>query len=80
MNISQFYIAVSILTLAIVALIVFSAAWRQKEKRLSPLPGLAFGLVLAGILFVDDRFISYSLLGIGLVLSVVDWFRLTKIR
>ena len=80
MNISQIYIAVSIITLAIVVLIVFFVGRVQKEKRHSSLAGLAFGFVLAGILFVDDRLIAYSLLGIGLVLSVVDWFRLTKIR
>ena len=80
MNISQIYIAVSIITLAIVALIVFSVVWRQKEKRLSPLVGLAFGFVLAGILFGEDRFIGYSLLGVGVILSVIDMFRLAKSR
>lgn len=75
MNISQIYIAVSIIVLAIVALLVFFVAKRQKEKRLTPLAGLAFGFILAGILFGDDQFIGYSLLGIGVILSVIDMFR-----
>jgi hypothetical protein len=80
MNMSQIYIAVSIIALAIVALLIFFAAKRKKEKRLTPLAGLAFGFVLAGILFGDDRFIGYSLLGIGVILSVIDMFRKLRNR
>ena len=80
MNMSQIYIAVSIIALAIVALLVFFAAKRQKGKRLTQLAGLAFGFVLAGILFGDDRFIGYSLLGIGVILSVIDMFRKLRNR
>jgi len=75
MDTSQIFIAVSIAVLAIVALLVFSIAKSGKENRLTPLAGLAFGFVLAGIIFVDDRLISYSLLGIGVILSVIDIFR-----
>jgi len=75
MDTSQIFIAVSIAVLAIVALLVFFIAKSGKENRLTPLAGLAFGFVLAGIIFVDDRLISYSLLGIGVILSVIDIFR-----
>ncbi len=75
MNTSQIYIVVSIVVLAIVALLVFFAAKNQKEKKLTPLAGLAFGFVLAGILFGDNRFIGYSLLGIGVILSFIDMVR-----
>ena len=77
---SQIFIAVSIAVLAIVALLVFFIAKSQKEKRLTPLASLAFGFVLAGILFGEDRFIGYSLLGVGVILSVIDMFRLAKSR
>ena len=78
MNTSQIFIAVSIAVLAIVALLVFFMGKSRKENRLTPLAGLAFGFVLAGILFGDDRLIGYSLLGIGVILAVVDIFRKSK--
>ena len=41
---------------------------------LSLLSSLAFGFVLAGILFGDERQIGYILLGIGMLLAVIDIF------
>jgi hypothetical protein len=54
MNPSQIYIAVSIIVLAIIALLFFVGKGR-KEKRLTPLASLAFGFILAGILFGDNQ-------------------------
>jgi hypothetical protein len=78
MNISQVSIVLSIIVLVIVALLVFIAAKSQKPKKLSPIASLAFGFILAGIIFGDDRLIGYSLLGIGVILSVVDIIRLER--
>lgn len=72
MNASQIYIAISIATLIIVALLVYVVSKRKKEKGLSPLAGLAFGFILAGILFGDERFAAYGLMGVGMVLAVID--------
>jgi hypothetical protein len=71
---SQFYIVVSIVVLAIVALLVFFISKGKKDNRLTPLASLAFGFVLAGILFGDDRFVGYGLMSIGVILAVVDIF------
>ncbi len=78
MNMSQIYIALSIAVLAAIALLVFLRGKSRKENRLTPLAGLAFGFVLAGIIFGDDRLIGYSLLGIGVVLAVIDIFKKLK--
>ena len=78
MNTSQIYIAVSIAVLAIVALLVFIIRKNRKENRLTPLAGLAFAFVLAGILFGDDRFIGYGLLGVGVILAVIDMINRSK--
>ncbi|NIM99071.1 MAG: hypothetical protein GTO24_13610 [candidate division Zixibacteria bacterium] len=78
MNTSQIFIAVSIAVLAVVALLVFFIARRRKENRLTPLAGLAFGFVLAGIVLGDDRLISYGLLGIGVILAVIDMFNRSR--
>jgi hypothetical protein len=75
MNISQMYIAVSIVLLLIIALLVFLTGTNRKETRLSPLAGLAFGFIVAGILFGEDPLIGYSLMGVGVLLAVVDIFR-----
>ena len=78
MNTSHIYIIVSILALAIVALLFFISGKRQ--KKLTPLTSLAFGFIVAGIVFGDDRLIGYSLLGIGLILSLIDMFRRSRSR
>jgi hypothetical protein len=48
MNPSQIYIAISIVVLAIIALLVFFIHSNKRDKTLTPLAGLAFGFVLAG--------------------------------
>ena len=78
MNVSQIFIAVSIAVLACIALLVFFIGKSRKESRLTPLASLAFGFVLAGILFGDDRLIGYSLLGIGVILAVIDMLKRSK--
>jgi len=75
MNTSQIFIAVSIAVLAFIALLVFFIGKSRKENRLTPLAGLAFGFVIAGIIFGDDRLISYSLYGIAVILSVIDMIK-----
>jgi len=46
---SQIYIAISIVILAIIATLVYVASKNKKDIKLSPLAGLAFGFVLAGL-------------------------------
>ena len=78
MNASQIYIAISIAVLAVIALLVIFLGKSRKENRLTPLAGLAFGFILAGIIFGRDRLIGYSLLGIGVILAVIDIFKKLK--
>lgn len=76
MNISQFWTAISIVVLAVIALLVFFLGKNRKEKRLTVLASLAFGFVLAGMVFGNDnRLIGYGLMGIGVLLAVLDIFR-----
>jgi hypothetical protein len=78
MNISQIYIAVSIAVLAVVAFFIFAVRKNGKENRLTPLASLAFGFVLAGIVFGNDRLIGYGLMGVGVLLAVFDIFNRSK--
>ena len=78
MNASVAYIAVSITALAVIAILVFFVSKGKRENKLTPLAGLAFGFVLAGIIFGDDRLIGYSLMGVGVVLAIVDMFNRSR--
>jgi uncharacterized membrane protein len=78
MNISQTYIAVSIVVLAVIAVLVFFVGKNKKENKLTPLASLAFAFVLAGLLFGDNRFIGYGLMGVGVLLAVVDMYNKSK--
>ncbi len=78
MSLSEIYIAIAIVALIIVALLVFFVNKKKKGGKLTPLAGLAFAFIIAGIIFSDDRLISYSLLGIGIILAVVDIIKQRK--
>jgi MFS-type transporter involved in bile tolerance (Atg22 family) len=80
MNISQIYIVISIVVLLLVALLVYFTSRNKKSGTFSPLAGLAFGFILAGLFFGERRAIGYSLLGFGVVLAVVDIIRQSRSR
>lgn len=71
---SQIYVLVVILFLAL----VFISINNSKPKRLSVLASVAFGLIVAGIVFGDNRSISYSLLAVGIILSAIDAYMKSK--
>ena len=80
MNTSQAYIAIAIASLVVVVLIAFVIRRNRQENRLSPLASLAFGFILAGILFGENRFIGYGLMAGGVILAVVDIFRSPRMK
>ena len=67
-----FYIIIAIAVLLVIAVLFFLVFRNRKEAKLSPLTGLAFGCIVAGIIFGGDWLIGYGLLGAGVVLAVVD--------
>ena len=68
---SSTYIIISIVVLAVIAILVFLAK-RNTGKRLSPLAGLAFAFTVAGIVFGTNILIGYGLIGVGVILAVID--------
>ncbi len=83
MNSSQIYIAISIVVLATIAILIFFVNKNKKDKKLTPpiltpLAGLAFGFILAGIIFGDQRLIGYSLMGVGVIIAVIDMSKKLK--
>jgi uncharacterized membrane protein len=74
MSSSQLYIITSIVILAIIAAIMFLVRRPGRGQRLSPLAGLAFVCIVAGILFGESRPLGYGLLAAGVILAVIDIF------
>jgi uncharacterized membrane protein len=76
MNTSQIYIIISVAALVFVVILFLAA--RKKGKKLTPLAGFAWALVLAGIIFSEGRLIGYSLMGVGVALAVIDMYIIPK--
>lgn len=71
MSASQLFSAVSIAVLVLIVVLRFIVNKGRREK-LTPLSGLSYGCILAGILFGQEGILGYALLGAGLVITVVD--------
>ena len=78
MNTSQVYIAISIVILAIIAILLFIVKGRKPETKLTKLAALALALIIAGIVFGDSRLVSYSFFGAGVILAIIDIARKMK--
>jgi hypothetical protein len=68
---SSAYVLVAIVALALIALAVIVSG-RGGGSRLTPLAGVAFACVVAGIAFGENRLLGYGLIGAGVALAVVD--------
>lgn len=74
----QIYVAITIVVLAVVAILVFYGRRGKTANKITPLASIAFGFVIAGIVFGDDRLIGYSLMGVGIVLAILDMFNQSR--
>jgi len=68
---SDAYILIAIVVLAILVLLLVLRG-KQMKTQPSRWAFLAFFLVLAGILFSENRIIGYGLMGAGVLLAVID--------
>ena len=75
MESSQIFVLISVVVLAIVAVLVFLVRNDTKANRLTPLASTAFAFVIAGIVFAENKVVGYSLIGVGIALAVVDTLR-----
>jgi len=58
--------------------ILFIGRINSKPKRLSTLAAIAFGFIVAGIAFGENRYVGYSLFAIGILLSVIDAYLISR--
>jgi drug/metabolite transporter (DMT)-like permease len=78
MNASQVYVLIAILALACIAAAWFFFVRPNGPTPLSPLSGVAFAFVIAGIVFGENRWVGYGLMGIGVALAILDAVRLRR--
>ncbi len=79
MSENQVFIFLAIMALALIAgVLIYTRNRRKETKALTPLAGLAFGCIVAGIVFGEERWLGYGLIGLGVVLSIIDAVIKTK--
>jgi len=71
MQTPQIYILISIVTLAIILLVLILMR-KKMQKPLSLLGGLAFVFVITGVMFSESRLVGYGLIGVGVILAAID--------
>jgi hypothetical protein len=72
MNASQLYVLIALIALVAIAAVGFFLHKDVKAPRLTLFARLALVCVLAGILFGENRWLGYGLLGVGIVLALID--------
>lgn len=75
MNAQMIFLFITLLALLIIVGLILFTRFRTKQEeslKLTPLAGLAFASILAGIFIGSERWFGYGLIGLGVVLSVID--------
>lgn len=71
----KIYIAIALLVTALIVILLLFRPKKSSQKSFTLYTGMAYSLVLAGIIFWEERLLSYSLLGAGILLAVYDLIR-----
>lgn len=77
-NASVIYIMLSLIILAIILILEIFTLKKKKLKKSSKLATSAMTLIVLGIIFGEDRLIGYSLIGVGILLSIIDLIKNLK--
>ena len=64
------YIGISIA--AFIAIIAVLFLNRRKSHQISTLTMLGLTVIVIGIIFSDDRWVGYPLIGVGVILAIID--------
>jgi len=72
MNMTVAYIGISVGALLILAMLAYASIKTRRPGRITVLAGLAFALVLAGILLGQEQLLGYGLIALGVILALID--------
>ncbi len=70
----------AMILVATVALLVLILKTSGKHRRLKPLSGLGFVMIVAGIVLAGDPMLGYGLMSIGILITVVSILKVNKLR
>ncbi len=71
MDASQIYILISAFVFLAIAVIFFLLV-KKKPKQLSRLAAVAFAFVILGGFFSENRWVGYTLMGVGVAIAIID--------
>ena len=77
---SAVFIYVALIILAAITLVVLILKTSAKNRQLSPLAGLSFVILLAGIIFGDEQWYGYGLMAVGISLALLAISRINKLK
>lgn len=72
MAISQVNFLVVASVLALIILVLVMLTQNSERKKLTPLAGIAFAFIIAGVIFGEKNLLGYGLFGTGIILSIID--------
>lgn len=72
MILPRIYAALAIIVIALIFVLIYFSGKNRRHRKLSPIAGVAFAFIVAGIIFGEDRLLGYSLIGAGIVLAIWD--------
>ena len=72
MSDSTVYILIAVVAFLAIGVLVLMPGGRSFGQRLTPLASIAFILIVAGVVFGDNRTLGYSLMGAGVLVAVAD--------
>lgn len=68
----QIFIILTILVLAIIAWLMIYTKKIKSGFKLSPLASISFIFIITGIVFGENQALGYSLIGLGVLLTIID--------
>ena len=72
MILPRVYVALAIIVIALIFILIYFSGKKRRSRKLSPMAGIAFTFIVAGIVFGEDQLLGYSLIGAGVVLAFWD--------
>jgi len=69
------YLVITIVALALAALLIFVFGPKPTGRKLTSLGSLAFVFVIAGMFFRDNHLVGYGVMAVGIIIAIVDMIK-----